>query len=285
LAIVPDANLGFLNSGKLAVNPQSTLNINGLFKNFSSATLTGGTYSIAGTMTFQNANIVTNGSNLTLTGAGQILDSFTSNNALADFAVNKSDGIVSLRLGQALQSSAASFSNAGKITVDPTSSLTVGGSYTQTAGTTTIDGTLNAPTGVNLQAGSLFGKGKIVAAVASNGTGAITAGDSSTKPGTLSVANYTQGATGVLNILIGGTTVGTNYGQLASSNGPSLSGTLNIQRINGFVPAIGNTFTIITGNAITGRFTTVNGLSINSSEHLQINYNATTVTLTVVSGP
>jgi len=76
--------------------------------------------------------------------------------------------------------------------------------------------------------------------------------------------------------------VGTKYSQLASSNGVSLSGTLNIKRINSFIPAMGSTFTIVTGSVITGQFTTVNGLIINSSEKFQVNYNATSVTLTVV---
>jgi hypothetical protein len=41
----------------------------------------------------------------------------------------------------------------------------------------------------------------------------------------------------------------------------------------------------VSGSAITGQFATVNGTSINSSEHFQINYSGTSVTATVVSGP
>jgi hypothetical protein len=67
-------------------------------------------------------------------------------------------------------------------------------------------------------------------------------------------------------------------------NGVSLNGTLNIKLINGFIPAIGDTFTILTGSAVTGTFATVNGLSINGSEHFTITYNSTNVTLKVVSG-
>jgi hypothetical protein len=79
--------------------------------------------------------------------------------------------------------------------------------------------------------------------------------------------------------------LGTQYSRLAVANGASLAGTLKIKLINGFVPAIGNTFTVLTGSAVTGKFATVNGLSINSTEHFTIAYNATNVTLTVVSGP
>jgi hypothetical protein len=84
---------------------------------------------------------------------------------------------------------------------------------------------------------------------------------------------------------IGGLALGTKYGQLASVNGVSLAGTLNLKRLGGFVPAIGSNFTIVTGSALSGTFTTTNGLSINSAEHFQVNYTSTAVTVTVVSGP
>jgi hypothetical protein len=130
----------------------------------------------------------------------------------------------------------------------------------------------------------LQGKGTLAATVNSSAT--LIAGDSTRNAGKLTVTGaFTQNSAGTLDIAIGGTQVGTQYSQLAVSNGVSLSGTLNIKRINGFVPAIGHTFTIVTGSARTGQFTTVNGLSINSSEHFQITYNATNVTLTVASGP
>ena len=90
----------------------------------------------------------------------------------------------------------------------------------------------------------------------------------------------------MLDIAIGGTSVGTQYSQLAVSNGASLNGTLNIKRISSFIPAIGDVFTIVTASALNNtKFATVNGTSINSSEHFQIGYTATAVTLTVESGP
>jgi hypothetical protein len=69
------------------------------------------------------------------------------------------------------------------------------------------------------------------------------------------------------------------------TNGASLNGTLNLTLINSFLPAIGATFTILTASARSGQFATVNGLGINGGEHFQISYSATSVTLTVVSGP
>jgi len=116
-----------------------------------------------------------------------------------------------------------------------------------------------------------------------NSKASVTAGDTATKAGTLSVSTYTQQSGGSLNIQLGGTTVGTQYSQLAVANGASLNGTLNVKLINGFVPVIGNVFTILTTSARTGTFSTVN-LPTLSGAHFVINYSATSVTLTVVSG-
>lgn len=95
---------------------------------------------------------------------------------------------------------------------------------------------------------------------------------------------YTQNASGGLNIAIRGLTAG-KYGQLAVANGASLNGTLNVTRPTNFTPAIGSVFTILAGSAVSGKFSTVNGLSINSGEHFTISYNPTNVMLTVASGP
>jgi hypothetical protein len=94
--------------------------------------------------------------------------------------------------------------------------------------------------------------------------------------------SYTQNATGALNVAINGTK---QYSQVAVSNGVSLGGTLTIKRWKSFIPAVGDTFTILTGSAISGQFATVKGLSISGSEHFEINYTAGAVTLTVASGP
>jgi hypothetical protein len=276
---------GFTNSGKLAVNKGSTLIINsneGPFINLSGGTLTGGTYPVTGMLELGSA-ITTNAAAITLTGApAEILNTSTGRNALADLAANTTKGVLSLESEQAL-TTAVNFSNAGKTTVGKSSSFTVGGSYTQTAGTTTVDGSLTAPSGVTLMKGTLLGKGTVVAAVTSSST--VTLGDSTTKAGLLTVSGaYTQKGTGVLNVAVGGTTVGSQYSQMAVSNGVSLGGTLNIKLINSFTPTIGETFTILAGSVVTGQFSKVNGSSINSGEHFEINYTPTAVTLTVVSG-
>jgi len=271
----------FTNNGTLTVNSGSTLTVEGLFSNLSGAgTLTGGTYNVTGTLAIP-ASIVSNAASITLTGtSAEILN--PNSNALTGLSSNTKKGTLTLASGQSLTTGPA-FSTAGKTTVEAASSFTVGGSYTQTAGTTTVDGTITAPSGMTLQKGSLLGQGTVAASVTSSGA-TVTAGDSSKKPGTLTITGtYTQQSKGTLDIYVGGTAAGT-FGDLAVSNGVSLGGTLTIKLVNKFVPAVGDSFTIVTGSTLSGTFATVNGTSINSSEHFEVNYTSTAVTLTVVSG-
>jgi len=284
-------HFSFLNKGTLHVTAANTLNINAPFANFAGTTLTGGTYSVAGTLQFTNADIITNAANITLSGSAALIGNQSAVNALTGFSTNSSTGSFTVTAGQQFATTlSGNFSNAGKVTAAKNSGFKVlcnpsfVCNYVQTAGTTTVDGVLTVAVGnVSLQAGKLFGTGTVAASV--NSKASVTAGDTLTKAGTLSVSTYTQQSTGSLNVQIGGTTVGTQYSRLAVANGASLNGALNIKLINGFVPAIGNAFTVLTGSAVTGKFATVNGLSINSGEHFEIAYNAANVTLTVVSGP
>jgi hypothetical protein len=275
--------------GTLTVKKGSAMYITGGgFTNFSGSTLTGGRYMVSGTLGFDGANIATNAASITLTGStSQIVNDLNSANALANFATNTTTGSFSLLSGKLINTSVTSgnFSNAGKMTVGVGSGFQVSApsplvpTYTQTAGTTTVDGVLTASGGVTIQTGKVFGKGMIASPVVSSGS--VTAGDSTTKAGKLSLSTYTQNPGGSLNVQIGGLTVGTQYSQLAVANGASLNGTLNIKVVNGFAPAMGNTFIILTGSARSGTFAHVNGLTIPTGGHFTVAYNATNVTLTV----
>jgi fibronectin-binding autotransporter adhesin len=284
-------NAGTLNAGTLKVKKGSALYVTGAgFTNFSGGTfsLTGGKYAVSGTLGFDGANISTNAADITLTGAAsQIINDQNSANALTNFATNTTAGSFSLLSGKLINTSVTSgnFSNAGKVTVGVGSGFQISApspltpTYTQTAGTTTVDGVLTAAGGVTIKAGKVFGKGTIASTVVSSGS--VTAGDSTTKAGKLSMSTYTQNSSGSLNVQIGGLTAGTQYSQLAVANGVSLNGTLNIKVVNGFIPANGNTFIILTGSTRSGTFAHVHGLTIPTGGHFTVAYNPTNVTLTV----
>ena len=282
-------NGNFSNPGTLMVSKGKTLYISGgMFSNFTGNALSGGKYTVTGSLLFDGASLTNNAAGITLTGTTALIGNQSAVNALSAFSNNESTGSFAVTGGQQFATTlSAAFNTAGNLTVGKSSGFKIQCTptflcpYTQTAGTTTVEGTLTAQFGVNLNGGKLFGTGTIAASV--NSKASVTAGDTAMKAGTLSVSTYSQQSTGSLNIQIGGTTVGTHYSQLASANGASLNGTLNVKLINGFVPAIGDVFTVVTASAVTGTFKTTNLPSL-SGAHWVVRYNANNVTLTVASG-
>jgi hypothetical protein len=307
LIIDPSSTGKFQNQGTLQVDAGSTLQITGSaggFRNFNptTGTLTAGTYNVTGTLQLstpnsKSNNIVTDAASITLTGTTSQILNQSNGNALATLASVTSKGSFTLAGNQSF-TSAGAFSNAGAVKVSSGSTFTVagGGSYTQTGGTTTVDGTLATsstasfrsgsmfPIGagsISFNGGSVFGNGGNLSADVSS-SAALTPADSATTTGALGIGgNYTQNSTGALNIRIASATA---YNQLAISGSATLGGTLNIGRLGGYVPPVGATFTILTAGSVAGQFATVKGTGINGSEHFVVNYNAASVMLTVASG-
>ncbi|MCI0682029.1 MAG: LamG domain-containing protein, partial [Gemmataceae bacterium] len=128
-----------------------------------------------------------------------------------------------------------------------------GGTFTQTAGATTVNGAFTAAA-LDLQGGALGGSGIIHANLSNAGT--VAPGNS---PGILTVnGNYTQAADGSLDIEIQGTNPATpDFDQLIVNGTVTLAGALNVDVIGGFTPVNGNSFNIIDNDgtdAITGTF-------------------------------
>jgi hypothetical protein len=294
--IINTSSSGFNNKATLTVNNGDLLQITGgPFKNFVGSTLTGGAYNVIGTLQFNGANIVTNAANIILTGLNSKIVDQNNVNGLLNFANNAATGKFTLANNQSLTTAGSNFSNAGSMTIKTGSTFTVGNggnltlpvNYTQTGGTTTVDGTLTstasniAPT-LNLNGGSLFGTGTLGYGVIDSG--AMSPGEQSAV-GSMSVTGtYTVNPTGALSIAIGGNTVGTQFDHLNVTTTANLNGTLNLSLVNGFVPALGTQFDILDASSVTGTFTTVNGIAINGSEHFAVTYNGNDVILTVVSG-
>jgi hypothetical protein len=286
----------FTNNGVLNIGSGSTFDVNGNLTNFSSNTLTGGTYGITGTLQFNNADIVTNAANITLNGTSSKIINQSSVNALTNFANNASTGSFTLAGSQSLTTSGGSFTNNGLLTISKGSTFTVGNggtisvavNYTQAAGTTQVDGTLTSTTSsttptLTVSGGTLDGAGALTYTVVDSGT--VLPGDSKTSTAALKITGpYTQSSGGALDISIGGKTAGTQYDQLNVTGAAGVNGTLNLSLVNSFVPAVGTTFTILNASSVSGAFATVNGTSINSSEHFTVTYNSNDVVLTVASG-
>ncbi|HEX5042853.1 MAG TPA: MopE-related protein, partial [Candidatus Polarisedimenticolaceae bacterium] len=164
-----------------------------------------------------------------------------------------------------------------------------GPSLVQTAGSTTVNGgTITNAAPLLIQGGTLRGTGTITGSVSNTG-GAVSPGLS---PGTLNlVGGYTQGPGGDLTLELGGLTAGTEHDWLTLTNpgfgsvDAALDGSLTVSLVNGFAPAIGDSFTVLTGDTRTGTFATTNLPAFGCGKTWNVQYNATTVVLEVVAQP
>ena len=101
-------------------------------------------------------------------------------------------------------------------------------------------------------------------------------------------ANYTQGASGVLNIDIGGLTAGSEFDQLNVSGTATLGGTLNVGLIQPFLPAAGDSFKIMTFGSRSpadSDFATYNGLNLPNGLVFTPVYHPADLTLTILGTP
>ena len=80
--------------------------------------------------------------------------------------------------------------------------------------------------------------------------------------GTLTVTDsYTQSSSGTLNIELGGTGAG-QFDQLNVSGAATLDGTLHVGFINGFIPAAGDSFRVLTFGSHSADFASYQGLDV-----------------------
>ncbi|MEI9924492.1 MAG: LamG-like jellyroll fold domain-containing protein [Bradyrhizobium sp.] len=126
---------------------------------------------------------------------------------------------------------------------------------------------------VSLQGGTLSGSGDVAADLTN--AAQINVGGTGTAGGLVVTGNYTQTATGVLNIEVGGTVAATQFDQLQIDGVATLAGTLNISLINNFQPSSGQTFEVETFDSHIGSFATISGLPAG----LQANYTSTDLLL------
>jgi hypothetical protein len=133
----------------------SEFTVNGSLTNFNSTsnTLTGGTYNLTGALQFNGANIVTNATSITLTGASSKIVNQTGGNGLANFATNSSGGSFTVAGGRVFTTSGA-FTNNGFLTATGSGSdFTTGGSASFIN-----DGTLTATGGASETATGASGR-------------------------------------------------------------------------------------------------------------------------------
>jgi PKD repeat protein len=148
------------------------------------------------------------------------------------------------------------FTNIGTVYIE-SGTLDFTAAYVQTAGSTVLTGgVFEASSPINIQGGSLIGKGMILANVTNNGT--ISPGFSANALHVFGNLTCLSNASAIIEV--GGTTQGTEYDWLHITNSVVLGGTLHLRLINGFqpVPAGGagaTSFTVLTADgSLSGSF-------------------------------
>jgi hypothetical protein len=155
----------------------------------------------------------------------------------------------------AFTSKQTAFTNEGTVMIAAGATFSTGtGDYVQSAGTTVVNGLLSAAN-LEIRAGLLTGSGTIRADVTN--AGKVAPGDTF---GTLTIqGNYTQTASGILLIQIGGANT---YGQLLVTGTATLNGTLEVSFLDNYVPAAGTSFQILTFANHVGGFASELGLNL-----------------------
>jgi len=182
------------------------------------------------------------------------------------------------------------FTNSGLVWARaPQLNLTRG--FTQIAGESVVDAaaTLGIPGSSTalVLGGILEGTGTVGGNVANAGT--VHPGNS---PGILGIGGnfYTNLPGGRLAIDIGGRTAGTGYSQLQGVNTSTeavLGGALDVSFVNGFVPALGDSFTIVAFPSVLAKtyFTSLNGLRSGNGLVLVPVYGPASVRLVAAQDP
>jgi hypothetical protein len=262
--------------------------------NYSNGILTGGTWAVFANSTLRvvmSSGIITNAATILLADANSNFYSSASDptDALANtFATNAAAGSFTVQDGRNF-TTPRDFRNNGTLAVGANSTFTVrpGNTYTQTGGSTTLQGGTLQSALVDIQGGSLSGSGTISGSLRNNGeidVGGVGAA------GLLRVTgNYEQTAAGVLNIKIGGLAQDSEYDHLDIRGTARLAGTLNVTLIGGFRPDPGppDSFRILTfGSRLDGSdFDTKNGLDLGGGLFFDPQYDDTGLTLvTMMTG-
>ncbi|MDP7016307.1 MAG: Calx-beta domain-containing protein, partial [Pirellulaceae bacterium] len=242
------------------------------------------------TLNVTAGNTLTNGPTGVITIANDASDGGVDENmsfALASSALTNNANL-NIATGQSLflngvnnviKQAAGVFDIAGTLTMSADDLNFTGGSITG-------GGTVNLNTG-----SEMFGTGD-ADVVINNNSSRVSPGAASAATGILNVGvdagattggDYAHNATGILDIEIGGPTPGVGFDQLNVEDNAELTGTLNIDFINGYVPNACDTFTIVTHATRTGATPTVNVTGLPAGMTSRVDFNAGDVTVVALN--
>lgn len=242
----------------------------------------------AGTILVSNAGSQFSTGDIYLRQNCSLTTSDNSHVAIALFLEVNGGGTVSATAGGSIDIGPVVVNPAGNgsIAVQPFGSLTVDGSVTgnvvnvlnlgKITGSGTINGQLinSGTVAPGNSQGALTDQGNY----RQNSVGTVALGNLT---GTLTVqGDYTQNSDGLMRIEIGGTDAGTSYDQLQVNGAAAIAGNLDVWLVNGFTPAVGQTFRIVSANSFSGGFASIAGPS---QAGISVSNDATGVTVTITS--
>ena len=170
------------------------------------------------------------------------------------------------------------FTTDGNVTINSGGDFVIDTTYSQTGGTTRVDGTLTANAGVNVVGGTVDGTGTIIGGVSLTDA-TMQPGDA---PGTLTIVGDYSMTGGEFVELIDGVSNGLLSVSGTLTFGPGVN--LDIDLLPGFTAVIGQQFTILEFLLRSGTFAnTPGGIFDESGYEWSVAYNANNVVLTLDS--
>ena len=206
-----------------------------------------------------------------LINAGGTLSKNSNNTSSILTPTRVAGGTLTVASGQTLNVSAGLEQTGGQTTVAAGAAMGGNSSSAISGGVMTVDGTYAGNptvtgTGVLRGAGTING-------TATNSSGTIRPG---TSPGTLTInGNFSQGASGTLEVDIDGTTPGTQFDVLDVSGSASLDGTLKVVQGGGFDPGVSDVFAFMTSGSRSGTFATLDAPALGGGKSYQLDYPGT----------
>lgn len=254
--------------GNLTINAGATVRVQqySQIKNSAAVVINNGTLDFQGPYIDSVGSLSINSGSVT--GAGGIgftsIDAITSTGnssisslrvipqvASGDFHVNVVDGVLSVPSGFEGTSPGQRLrkSGIGELRLPVGSASGHNGGSQIDAGKLTVNGAHTSSITVNA-AGALAGSGTIGGSVSTDGL--VTPGNSA---GIMTInGNCTQSPSGTLEIEVGGLTPGSQHDRVNIGGTAALGGQLDVPIVNGYVPQIGDSVTILTSPNVTGKF-------------------------------